>query len=209
MQVSEKDIDNVIVRNLLENRCFRDWFIIKFTKWPVFPYELIVAKRSVRDSKLGETDIFFQIRVRNSQWGDKVKFAWEEKYFTSYKYHPSLEWSNVVTFLIENKITATDQPNQCDRYDERGRQGIDLKKWGYFRCGMVTPRAYLDYTTLVPLNETEEYWVRGARDYKCVVFYEDILEKLKLFRGQENDIKLMNTAIRKANFYLFGTEEYR
>lgn len=208
MQVSEKDIDNIIVRNIRENTNFRDWLIIKFTKWPVFPYEFIEAKRSVRDSKLGETDIFFQIKVCNSFWGEKINFAWREKYFISHKYHSSLEWSNIVTFLIENKITARDQPNQCDRYDERGRQGIDLKKWGYFRCGMVAPRAYLDYMTLVPLDEKEEYWVRGARDYKHVVFYEDILEKLKLFGGSQSDIKLMSAAIKKANLILFGIDEY-
>ncbi len=209
MQVSEKDIDHIIVRNIQENANFRDWFIIKFTKWPVFPYELIEAKRSVRASKLGETDIFFQIRVLNPLWGEKIKFAWEEKYLASHKYHSSLEWSNIVTFLIENKITARDQPNQCDRYDERGRQGIDLKKWGYFRCGMVAPRAYLDYTTLVPFDERGEYWFRGARDYKHVVFYENILEKLKLFGSSRSDINLMSAAIKKANLILFGTGEYR
>jgi hypothetical protein len=46
--------------------------------------------------------------------------------------------------LIENKIDAVLQPNQIDRYFQRGNRGISDKKWSEFAVVVLAPRAYLE-----------------------------------------------------------------
>ena len=45
--------------------------------------------------------------------------------------------------LIENKIDAPVQPEQGNRYIERGGKGVDEGMWGSFGTCMVAPERYL------------------------------------------------------------------
>lgn len=68
------------------------------------------------DSELGESDLVVQFYNSNNQ-----KCA----------------------LLIENKIDAIPQPNQAQRYQERGAKGVEEGNWEIFKTCIVAPKKYL------------------------------------------------------------------
>lgn len=107
------------------------------------------------------------------------KLDWEHKNpkITSIeisKTDPSLGESDVVVvfssddhnyaLLIEDKIDAEAQPNQCERYYQRGNLGVNRKEYDAFAVFIVAPKRYLDtdeeakkYENQISFEEIETY----------------------------------------------------
>ena len=78
-------------------------------------HELIGAWRSTV-TKNGETDIAIGLEIK------------DEKHI----------------FLIENKIYAPEQPNQPDRYHQRGEERVEKGEWDEYHTGLLSPSKYLE-----------------------------------------------------------------
>jgi len=87
--------------------------------------------------------------------------------------------------LIEDKIDAPAQPNQYDRYCERGERGISAGRWNGYSVFIAAPQKYLE-------NDIEAF------KYPNRISYEDILASLK----SQNDvisISVLEMALNRSN----------
>jgi len=82
----------------------------------VVPDAFVDAEHSVTDPVLGESDVV--VRLRNVD-------------------------GKTVALLIENKIDAPPQPQQAERYRQRGEAGIRDGNWDLFRTVILAPDRYL------------------------------------------------------------------
>lgn len=67
--------------------------------------------------------------------------------------------------LIEDKIDAPAQPNQYERYCERGNRGVEEGHWSDFTVFISAPKNYIEHD-------------HEAQKYPNRVFYEEIQSKL-------------------------------
>ena len=146
--VAERDIDLLLVEELVVCESFRGWLLEQFGYEGDSSAEFLDAKHSVADSQLGETDVAFGVDIAD----------------------------NTVLVLLENKIDAVFQPDQLKRYRARGQQALE-REWTTFHTGLVAPKSYLDgfdEQELVDATITYEAiwkWFRGRgtqrADYKA------------------------------------------
>jgi len=122
--VSERDIDLLVVEELESSEQFRAWLATRVYGTVIYKGP-IGAWHSVNDPKLGESDLIFL--------------------FTD-------ETDGEAAILIENKIDAPPQPEQGQRYQQRGRKGEDEGLWNEFRTCVIAPKKYLESAT-----HTEQY----------------------------------------------------
>ena len=130
--VAERDLDFIVMEEFSINEEFQDWFSARVYGEPIFG-EAIGAWHSVSGSSMGETDILF---VFTSDKGQRI------------------------ALLIENKISASPQPQQGERYRKRGAKGINDGYWEEFRTCVMAPKRYLELS---------------QEPYDCEVTYEEIL----------------------------------
>jgi hypothetical protein len=84
--------------------------------------------------------------------------------------------------LIEDKVDAPAQPDQYQRYCERGNRGKAENRWDYYTVFIAAPQKYLESD-------------REARKYPNKVSYEEIRDAL------ENDLfslAIIETALKKS-----------
>lgn len=113
--VVESDLDFALVFGLFVSPEFRQSFL-KLIAPDLGEVQYEGAWRSVSDGNLGETDVL--VLVTTDQ-GKKV------------------------AILIEDKIDATFQPEQAERYSKRGELGQKQGAWDDFRTCLLGPADYL------------------------------------------------------------------
>ncbi|KKO44306.1 PD-(D/E)XK nuclease superfamily protein [Arsukibacterium ikkense] len=117
--ITERDVDLLILEELLVSACFSNWFTSE-----VFGQECAVntvgAWHSVSDPLLGESDLVFKF-TRNTGIQEAI--------------------------LIENKIDAGAQSEQGARYQQRGDKGLHKGEWSNFKTCLLAPQRYLERNT--------------------------------------------------------------
>lgn len=131
--VRERDTDFLLLEELTSTPEFRTWFLQNLVPSENRPTEFIDAWHSVYDSEFGESDIEFGV-IRSD--GSRL------------------------LVMIENKIDATFQEAQLERYQKRGEKSLD-EDWDAFVTGLFAPEAYLEGT-----DRTET--VDGVVSYEAV-----------------------------------------
>jgi hypothetical protein len=162
--VSEADIDWIVCVELNSSDDFRKWLASN-----IFGHEVehVQAWRSISDSMLGESDLIWEVR---SSDGRKL------------------------IALIENKITATAQPEQCERYFKRAQ---NYKEEGWCH----------DYVTCIICPQS--YSSADASDYNKRIAYEDIRS---FFDSQSTEryaylSSIFTAALAKRSSYLPPNQE--
>jgi hypothetical protein len=130
--ISERDIDLLLLEELIVNDDFFAWFIGKVSDYKVI--ERLGVWHSVTDKRFGESDLALIFQTTDNE---------------------------KVGLLIENKVDALAQKNQCARYEERGKIGIEQKFWHKYIVCLVAPKEYI-------ASDIE------AANYKKNVTYEEI-----------------------------------
>ncbi|EJL6636360.1 PD-(D/E)XK nuclease superfamily protein [Vibrio cholerae] len=114
--VTERDIDLLLIEELQVSPSFANWFVYKALGEATTVKSLGVW-HSVSDATLGESDLIFKFQSDNGV---------------------------VEALLIENKIDADAQPEQGERYQLRGHKGKEQGYWEDFRTCILAPLAYLE-----------------------------------------------------------------
>lgn len=153
--VSESDIDWLLCMELNSNRGFRDWFAEKVVP-DLTPVKHERAWRSIANDQ-GESDLVWCFRT-----------AKDSRHL----------------LLIENKINATAQSGQCERYVSRGEGYVSDGKGDGFSLLLVAPAKYRS---------------QDSEDYPSRLDYEDMME---WFRNTEDErgpylASLLESAINK------------
>ena len=125
--VSERDIDMVLVEELQSSKAFREWVATKVYGLDCYK-EKIGAWHSVSDPSLGESDVIFLFA--NTTDG-------------------------TTAVLIENKISASAQPDQGNRYQKRGIAGQKNGWWDEFKTCLIAPEKYLQSVTQTQTYDVE------------------------------------------------------
>ncbi len=112
--VCERDIDLLILEEFIASFEFLQWFVSKVANHPAKAEALLDAQRSVTQSN-GESDI--EIYFKDSA-------------------------GNQVCLLIENKVNAALQPQQAERYRERGQTYRDHEACTDFYTILMAPKSY-------------------------------------------------------------------
>ena len=108
--------------------------------------KVVEVEHSKMDVELGETDITVIVQNGDSKHG----------------------------LLIEDKIDAIAQPEQCKRYDERGKLGVKNNDYDSYDVFIVAPQKYI--------TDNEE-----ASKYSNKVLYEELVNYNKLLAEQVID----------------------
>jgi len=160
----ERDIDLLLLEEFHSSQAFQRWFLSQILEnEPSNGARLLSAEHSIHDSE-GESDlrIFFE-----------------------------LEKSRKILFLIENKLTASFQPNQADRYQQRGISYCKNARCDEFYSVLIAPARYFgDQISLRGFDRKLSYeqlvdWFsrRGHRDARArykVLFLKAASEKATL-----------------------------
>lgn len=112
--VSERDIDLLLLEEFQSSQSFRDWFVAQTFGPDVSLGKFIGAERSATHS-IGESDL-------------EVRFLGKENLRTR--------------LMIENKINASLQPMQAERYLEKGQVYVKQGKCSAFHTIIVAPSSY-------------------------------------------------------------------
>jgi hypothetical protein len=114
--VTERDIDYLILEELQVSHEFREWITARVFEWPLLKAH-IGAWHSVADPVLGESDLIFLFEAEDG---------------------------STKAILIENKISAGAQPDQGKRYTQRGEKGKEQEIWQEYKSCLIAPRRYLE-----------------------------------------------------------------
>lgn len=125
--VTERDIDFLVLEELQVSHAFREWFSARVFESPVLKTHG-KALHSVVDPKYGESDLIFIFDAEDG---------------------------STKAILIENKISARPQPDQAKRYIERGEKGKAEETWQEYRTCVIAPRNYLESTAHTELYQCE------------------------------------------------------
>lgn len=134
--VVERDIDLVFLQLIETSPEFRSWFINQLDQGIEIDQYLGVRHSMERDS--GESDIEIGIRT------------------------PTYE-SHII--LVENKIDASLQERQAERYFERGENYVENEGWDEYSLALIAPANYVG---------------KGERvKFGNVVLYEDLVKQIE------------------------------
>jgi len=134
--VGEHEIDYAMAQLLSTSPRFRRWFVSRSVSDIEFDEHVGVITHASYGGE-GESDIEFGFTTPD---GDRH------------------------VLLIENKIDATKQPNQIERYYNRGRLRVDRGNWDSFTVSLLAPESYVS---------TDD--VAG---FDSIVHYEDVQTQL-------------------------------
>jgi len=113
--VCERDIDLLLTEEFASTPEFRDWFIEQIDFHDAKGAILTEIVRSATASN-GESDLVLQLHNKN---GEQLQI------------------------LIENKVGASFQPQQAERYHERGEANVSIGQCISFRTVLTAPLVYL------------------------------------------------------------------
>jgi hypothetical protein len=115
-KVTERDIDLLLLEELHISESFRRWILKRSGLAKARGLRLESACRSVSHLVLGESDLEVVLSTP-----DGVKHA----------------------LLIEDKIDASPQPEQAERYRKRGEAGVEARSWDDYRTCIIAPEGYV------------------------------------------------------------------
>lgn len=158
ISVSERDIDLFLLHSLVTFPCFFSDFMKAIGYGQYSQWKIAFAWRSVTQS-IGESDLEFLIENDNS----------------------------ALCLMIENKINASVQPQQSERYNQRGENSILQWKCDEYVTILVAPQIYLD----------------GCDSFYNVVSYEDIIGLLKNNESSNHPfvVYIIEQAIAKSSMW--------
>jgi len=130
--IQERDIDLLLLEELSVNKTFCSW-LVKELNFPKYSSSINVL-RSISDFGLGETDILFSYNSENQK----------------------------IFVLIENKLDASFQHEQSERYTKRSIQYVNEGHCDQALCVLIAPKLYCK-------NQT---------NFQHHLFYEKIAEEL-------------------------------
>ncbi len=143
--VAERDVDLMLLEELNVSIAFREWFTSRFSAEPTRWSVFLGAWHSVVHSELGESDLV--CLLADSQGSRHA-------------------------LLIENKIDAPAQTDQCARYRKRGEAGVRDGTWTSFQTVIVAPDSYLnskvqpgDYDTQIKYEMLHDWFESGHLDH--------------------------------------------
>ena len=113
--ISERDMDLLFLEEFALNKDFVSLFLQKTGNTELFSYKIISEEISLTDAALGESDLTIVLEKD----GHKV------------------------ALLVEDKIHATAQPRQYERYVERGEKGVREKIYDAFYIFLIAPEEYI------------------------------------------------------------------
>ena len=144
--VQERDIDLLILEELNVSLDFSQWFINKLDLEQ--PTSKIKAFRSISDYGLGETDILVSYSIKT-----KTNFI-----------------------LVENKIDASFQDSQFERYKERGENYIQKKECDMYYIVLIAPKSYCEnqsnFSNCISYESIKKYFIDKKKiraDYKAEI----------------------------------------
>jgi hypothetical protein len=151
--IRERDIDLLIIEELHSDNSFAKWFVSEL-EVPKLS-EFIGVWRSITGFGLGETDILFSYMSENRK----------------------------VILLIENKLDASFQDEQYNRYGKRAIEYLNDKKCDEAYCVLTAPALYC----------------KNQNDFEYFVSYEAMAKRFES-NGTKRDLfktKLLQIAIEK------------
>jgi len=161
--VTERDIDLLLLEELHISKSFCRWILKSGGLIANGRLRVEWAAHSISHPILGESDLEMVVSAP-----DGAKHA----------------------LLIEDKIDASPQPEQADRYRKRGDAGIKDGKWNDYRTCIIAPEGYLEN-------------VGDADRYDSKISYEEIR---KWFLKQADGAA---RAQYRARFLEYAIEQYR
>lgn len=151
--IQERDIDLLVVEELVVSTEFQTWIADQIAPRPVEIETFLDAWHSVHDNELGESDIEFG--------------------FTDSR-------SRDILVLIENKITAGFQDEQLQRYQKRGEKAVN-NEWDEFYTCLFAPASYVEATdktaivdTVVPYETVRDWF--AARETRRAEYRSQLLD---------------------------------
>ncbi|MBN2732392.1 MAG: PD-(D/E)XK nuclease family protein [Balneolaceae bacterium] len=178
--IQERDIDLLLLEEIKCNRKFTDWIILNTFKRSK-EYNFIGAWHSLSQIRLGESDLAFKIKINNDE----------------------------IIFLIENKVNASFQTDQAERYRRRGEQRKAKGECDKYFTLLVAPGKYItrndDFDYYIEYEEIKEWFLQQTylgerRTYKANVL-KIAIEKLR--RGY-SPIVDTNTTNFWENYYEYA-----
>lgn len=134
--VCERDVDFLLLEELQCNPQFRRWLLDRLGTGPDASIDIIRLARSVFTFR-GETDLLFV----HKDFDDATRAV-----------------------MVENKIDAIFTPNQAQRYQARGEDGIRRGEWSRYVVALLGPQKRID--------------APDAGLFANRISYEDIAEQL-------------------------------
>ena len=186
--IAERDIDLLVLEELSVSSEFREWFSSRVFGEPVYRSK-IGAWHSVSNAGLGESDLVF---LFESVGGPRT------------------------AILIENKVNASPQPSQGERYRQRGEKGLKDGFWEKFVTCVIAPNKYLtsakhskSYDFEVSYEELFSYFqFRRSRDerfsYRARILLEGIEQNRRGYQPEYNDEMTQFVA----DYFAFASKEY-
>lgn len=135
--VGEHDIDLAVAQLVETSDSFRHWFVSQADS-TIDISDYIGGAVHASYAGEGESDIEFGFRMAT---GDR----------------------HIV--LVENKIAAAKQPNQIERYYNRGAFRIEHDDWDSYTVCLLAPESYV--------SQEDEV------EFDSIIYYEDVLEQIK------------------------------
>ena len=168
--VTERDIDFLVLEELQVSHAFRDWFSARVFERPVYKSH-VGAWHSVVDPIHGESDLVFLFEADDG---------------------------STKAILIENKISANAQPDQGRRYTDRGEKGKAEEVWQEYQTCMIAPRRYLEcqteiYDCQISYEEVMAYFVAGRSnanrsDYRATMMLEAVKQDRRGYKQKVDDV---------------------
>jgi len=173
--VSERDLDVLFATHLTASEGFRT-LVIQRTFGNASPHILDSCRVSV-STDAGETDLLVVLRLETG-----IRLA----------------------LMLEHKIDAPFQPEQAQRYRQRGDQGIRDGAWNQYRTCLIAPQAYVakvldqdGWNGLLSLEEIGE-WARSTRGPHEMVLAHVCSEAVAKHAKRASDVSPEATAFWQA-----------
>jgi hypothetical protein len=148
--VSERDIDLLLLEEFMSSKNFQDLFL-KRSKFQSLQSSFLEARRSVTDST-GESDLEVCFTTNDDQ---------------------------IFMLMIENKVNASFQKDQLERYKQRGNNYIENNQIIDFETVLVAPKSFHNDDTKgfdfrINYEDMVKYYEKGSdlgarRDYKILL----------------------------------------
>ena len=156
--ISERDMDLLFLEELQVNEAFALWLAQQVFGPEARFSTMVRAWHSITDSRLGESDLIVIYRDSSDRR---------------------------VAVLIENKVSAGAQPEQAQRYRQRGLTGLHEKEWDDYRTCVVAPSTYLGTQP-------------DSRGYDARITYEAIADCLETSTQDSRRAQYRSAFVRSA-----------
>ena len=153
--IQERDIDLLLLEELKSNVDFTKWILNRTIGLQSEHIFTIGAWHSLSKPGLGETDIAFKVCIENKN----------------------------ILFLIENKITASFQPEQESRYRKRGKLRFENGECDAYYTILTAPKQYIDlnhdFDFFLEYEAIKEWFVHQSKLGERALYKAELLQIAK------------------------------